>query len=286
MRHFYNSGRDAPTMPEVRVSTAPSIRRFGTLVSLCDMLLSTFFCKVRSSNKRDMPIYFIICNVTPAKYGKSTASKVVPVVKERAFYFSFCICATGSQFTQVAKSAILKTAKLGERMSFDPTMIPSQQGELIFVGNILLKGAINTHCGHYLRYLCKEVLPKDTPAFDIKVRHNDPAVGNSVKILAIRCGKASSTKVAEILSTALSSSAWIHCRMAMSHTNMHDMPNVGGSSEQLKLTCVSEFTRVHAIWNGFFQVDWYLLHVYMYPISAPLFFVAEWSRPRRAETRF
>ena len=141
-------------------------------------------------------------DIDPKQLAKYLSIRIVPVVKERAFYFSFRICATGSQFTQVAKSAIMKTAKSGERMSFDPTLIPPQQGELMFVGDILLKDASNTHRGHYLRYLRTEVLPADTPAFDIKVRHKDP-VGNAVKILAVRCGKASSTKVAEILSTAL-----------------------------------------------------------------------------------
>ena len=136
-------------------------------------------------------------DINPKQLAKYLSIRIVPVVKERAFYFSFRICATGSQFTQVAKSAIMKTAKSGERMSFDPTSIPPQQGELIFVGDILLKDASNTHRGHYLRYLRKEVLPEDTPAFDIKVRHKDP-VGNPVKILAVRCGKATSIKVAEI----------------------------------------------------------------------------------------
>jgi hypothetical protein len=141
-------------------------------------------------------------DIDPTQLAKFLSIRIVPVVKELAFYFSFRICATGSQFTQVVKSEIMKTAKMGERMSFDPTSIPPQQGELIFVGDILLKDASNTHRGHYLRYLRKEVLPEDTPAFDIKVRHKDP-VGNPVKILAVRCGKATSTKVAEILSTAL-----------------------------------------------------------------------------------
>ena len=141
-------------------------------------------------------------DISPKQLAKYLSIRIVPVVKERAFYFSFRIYATGSQFTQVAKSAIMKTAKSGECMSFDPTLIPPQQDELMFVGDILLKDASNTHRGHYLRYLRTEVLPADTPAFDIKVRHKDP-VGNSVKILAVRCGKASSTKVAEILSTAL-----------------------------------------------------------------------------------
>jgi hypothetical protein len=142
-------------------------------------------------------------DIDPKQLAKYLSIRIVPDVKERAFYFSFRICATGSQFTQVAKSAIMKTAKSGERMSFDPTLIPPLQDELMFVGDILLKDASNTHRGHYLRYLHTEVLPEDTPAFDIKVWHKDP-IGNSVKILVgVRCGKASSTKVAEILSTAL-----------------------------------------------------------------------------------
>ena len=141
-------------------------------------------------------------DIDPNQLAKFLSTRIVPVIKEQAFYFSFRICATGSQFTQVVKSEVMKTAKMGERMSFDPTSIHPQQGELIFVGNILLKDASNTHRGQYLRYLRKEVLPEGTPAFDIKVRHKDP-VGNPVKILAVRCGKANSTKVAEILSSAL-----------------------------------------------------------------------------------
>ena len=87
-----------------------------------------------------------------------------PVVKVQAFYFSLrMVGATGSQFTQVIKPEIMKTAKLGERMSFGPTSIPPQQDKLIFVGVILLKDASNTHHGHHLQYLRKEVLPDDTP---------------------------------------------------------------------------------------------------------------------------
>jgi hypothetical protein len=141
-------------------------------------------------------------DLDPKHLAKYLSIRISPVVKEGAFYFSFRISATGSQFTQVVKSDIMKTAKMGERMIFDPTMIPPQQGELMFVGDILLKDATNTHRGQYLRYLRKEVLPENTPVFDIKIRHKDP-VGNPVKILTVRCGKASSTTVAEILSTAL-----------------------------------------------------------------------------------
>ena len=105
---------------------------------------------------------------------KYLSIRIVPVVKERAFYFSFRIFATGSQFTQVVKSDIMEMAKLGERMSLDPTLIPPQQGELIFVGNILLKDAMNTHRGHYLRYLQKKYSPKipqpSISKFPIKIR--------------------------------------------------------------------------------------------------------------------
>ena len=59
-----------------------------------------------------------------------------------------------------------------------------------------------THRGHYLQHLRKNVLPPDAPLFDLKIRHNDP-VGNKVPIISVRCGKAVSTRVAELLCTAL-----------------------------------------------------------------------------------
>ena len=189
-------GRWAPNdFHELRASKEKMFSRLAPILS-CFNTQYTWMLEWQTDQMEDS------ADIDPKQLAKYLSIRIVPVVKERAFYFSFRICATGSQFTQVAKSAIMKTAKSGERMSFDPTLIPPQQGELMFVGDILLKDASNTHRGHYLRYLRKEVLPEDTPAFDIKVRHKDP-VGNSVKILAVRCGKASSTKVAEILSTAL-----------------------------------------------------------------------------------
>ena len=59
-----------------------------------------------------------------------------------------------------------------------------------------------THRAQYLQYLRAEVLPPDTPAFDLKIRHKDPS-GAKTQILTVRCGKQVATKVAQILSTAL-----------------------------------------------------------------------------------
>ena len=127
---------------------------------------------------------------------------MLPVTKEKCFYYSFRPCASGTQFTQVLQTEVVQTAKEGENMSFDPTSIPTQHGKLMFIGNILLKDAAVTHRGNYLQYLRKEVLPADTPVFDIKIRHKDP-VGNKVQRLTVCFGKSVSTKVAEALSLAL-----------------------------------------------------------------------------------
>ena len=180
---------------ELRASSEKMFSRLAPILS-CFNTKYTWMIEWQTDQMEDL------VDIDPTQLAKYLSIRIVPVVKERAFYLSFRICATGSQFTQVVKSDIMETAKSGEQMSFDPTLIPPQQGKLIFVGDILLKDATNTHRGNYLRYLRKEVLPTDTPAFDIKVRHKDP-VGNSVKILAVRCSKVTSTKVAEILSTAL-----------------------------------------------------------------------------------
>lgn len=96
----------------------------------------------------------------------------------------------------------MATAKRGENLTFDPSSISPSQGELTYIGDILLKDASITQRRQYLKYLRKEVLPPDTPDFDIKLRHSNPT-GSRITILTVRCGKAMSTKVAEILSTAL-----------------------------------------------------------------------------------
>jgi hypothetical protein len=140
--------------------------------------------------------------IAPAQLSKYLSIRVVPVAKEQCFYFSFRINATGAQFSQVMKSKVLAIAKRGENMTFDPSAVPASQGELTYVGDILLKDASVTHRGQYLKYLRHEVLPSDAPVFDIKLRHSNPT-GSRITILTVRCGKSMSTKLAEHLSTAL-----------------------------------------------------------------------------------
>ena len=110
---------------------------------------------------------------------------------------------TEAQFTQV--STIVATARKGENLTFDPSNVPPEQEQLLFIGDILLKDSAVTHCGRYSEYLRSEVLPPDTPAFDLKRRFRD-AIGNHTSILTVRCGKAVSTQLAEAISTALDGS--------------------------------------------------------------------------------
>ena len=137
---------------------------------------------------------------------KYLSIRIVPVPKQKCFYFSFRMNGTGAQFIQVMASKIMTAARFGETITFDPSNIPVAHGELTFIGDILLKDAAVTHRERYLQYLRKEVLPPDTPIFDIKRRFRD-AVGNQTSILTIRCGKSVSNKLAEILSNALNGKA-------------------------------------------------------------------------------
>ncbi|KAI2513931.1 hypothetical protein MHU86_315 [Fragilaria crotonensis] len=141
-------------------------------------------------------------DIDPVQLSKYLSIRVVPVAKEQCFYFSFRINASGSQFLQVVKSKVLGIAKRGENLTFDPSSVPASQGELVYIGDILLKDASVTHRGQYLKYLRNEVLQADTPVFDVKLRHSNPT-GSRINILTVRCGKSVSTKLAEILSTAL-----------------------------------------------------------------------------------
>ena len=141
-------------------------------------------------------------DIDPVKLSKFLGIRVASVSKDQCFYFSFRIHGSGSQFAQVTASKVFSIAKRGENLQLDPSSIPPSQGELTFVGDILLKDASVTHRGQYLQYLRQEVLPPDTPVFDIKLRHTNPT-GSNLTILSVRCGKSKSTQMAEILSTAL-----------------------------------------------------------------------------------
>ncbi len=73
---------------------------------------------------------------------------------------------------------------------------------MTYIGDILIKDVLVTHRVRYMNYLRKEILPADTPIFDIKYKRANLS-GTKVNILTVRCGKKQSTKLAEILSTAL-----------------------------------------------------------------------------------
>jgi hypothetical protein len=141
-------------------------------------------------------------DIEPGKLSQYLSIRVVPVSKDQCFYFSFRIHGTGSQLSQTLSSDVFSIAKRGENLHLDPSAIPPSQGELTYVGDILLKDASVTHRGQYLNYLRKEVLPADTPIFDIKFRRSNPT-GSKVNILTVRCGKSTSTKLSEILCKAL-----------------------------------------------------------------------------------
>ncbi len=140
--------------------------------------------------------------ISPTQVDKFLSVRCVASSKQKCFYFSFRIHATGPQFIQVLRSKEFQAIRNGKGISFNPSVIPPTQGEITHVGDILLKDATATHRGKYLKYLRSEVLPKDMPVYDLKIRHKDPS-GRKTQILTVRCGKQVSTEVAQILSTFL-----------------------------------------------------------------------------------
>ena len=113
--------------------------------------------------------------LAPAQLSKFLSIRTVASAKQQCFYFSFQINASGSQFIQVVKSKAFQLLKKSENISFSPSYISPNHGEIINVGDILLKDATTTHRTQYLQYLRTEVLPPDAPAFDLKIRHKDPS---------------------------------------------------------------------------------------------------------------
>ena len=141
-------------------------------------------------------------DLDPTALSKYLSIRFVPVAKQQCFYFSFRINGSGNNFSQVTTTKVLTAARQGENLTFDPSSIPSTQGELTNVGDILLKDASLTQRANYLQYLRKHVLPEDMPTFDLKRRFKDP-IGNLFPILTVRSGKSVSTRVAELLSIHL-----------------------------------------------------------------------------------
>ena len=93
----------------------------------------------------------------------------------------------GPELKTILKSPALASVKKGESIHFEPTNIPvTHHGDIVHVGDILLKNAKVTHRAHSKSFLSKCKLPDDMPEFDIKLRHEDP-LGVKAPILIIRC---------------------------------------------------------------------------------------------------
>ncbi|KAI2496154.1 hypothetical protein MHU86_18340 [Fragilaria crotonensis] len=117
---------------ELRSSTATMHRRLAPILS-CFNTDHSWMMEWQVDQMDATP------DIDPAQLSKFLSIRVVPVAKEQCFYFSFRICATGAQFSHVMKSKVLAIAKRGENLTFDPSAVPASQGELTYVGDILLK---------------------------------------------------------------------------------------------------------------------------------------------------
>ena len=157
-----------PDFHAIRASTALMYLRLAPILS-CFNTEHTWLLEWQTDQLATCPV------LPPTQLSKFLSIRIVAVAQQQCIYFSFRLCASGSQFIQVAKSKVLKAAKRGENLKLDPSLIPTTQGEITNIGDILLKDATTTHRGNYLRYLRSEVLPSTTPPFDIKLSHKDPS---------------------------------------------------------------------------------------------------------------
>ena len=129
--------------------------------------------------------------------------KIASSYKTKTFTFGFRIhTTTGTKLKTILQSNALASVKKGEALHFKPSTVPVTQGDIVHVGDILLKDATVTHRAHYKSFLSKCKLPADMPEFDIKLRHKDP-LGVKAPILIIQCGTAVATKCAEIFCQTL-----------------------------------------------------------------------------------
>ena len=100
----------------------------------------------------------------------------------------------GPELKTILKSPALASVKKGESIHFEPTNVPVTHGDIVHVGDILLKNAKVTHRAHFKSFLSKCKLPDDMHQFDIKLCHKDP-LGVKAPILIIRCGTTVATKL-------------------------------------------------------------------------------------------
>ena len=140
--------------------------------------------------------------ILPADVSRLLSIKIAPSHKTKTFNFGFRIRTSGAKLKNILQSKALASVKKGEALHFEPSTVPVTQGDIVHVGDILLKDATVTHRAHYKSFLSKCKLPDDMPEFDIKLRHKDP-LGVKAPILIIRCGTTVANKVAEIFCQTL-----------------------------------------------------------------------------------
>ena len=181
---------------ELRYSTTKMHARLAPILS-CLNNDNTWITEWQTDQMPESP------DLDPGKLSQYLSIRVIPVAKDQCFYFSFRVHGSGVHLTNTFMSDIFVVAKRGENLHLDTSTVPSSQGELTYIGDILLKDASVTHRGQYMQYLRKEVLPEDTPLFDLKFRRTNPT-GSKINILTVRCGKSKATQLSEVFSTALS----------------------------------------------------------------------------------
>ena len=131
----------------------------------------------------------------PADVSRFLSIKIASSYKMKTFTFGFHIRTTGTKFLKtILQSKGLTSVKKGESLHFEPITGPVTYGDIVHVGDILLKDAKVTHRAHYKSFLSKCKLPDDMPEFDIKLCHKDP-LGVKAPILIIRCGTTVATKL-------------------------------------------------------------------------------------------
>ena len=93
----------------------------------------------------------------------------------KTFTFGFHIRTTGTKFLKtILQSKGLTSVKKGESLHFEPITGPVTYGDIVHVGDILLKDAKVTHRAHYKSFLSKCKFPEDIPEFNIKLCNKDP----------------------------------------------------------------------------------------------------------------
>jgi hypothetical protein len=130
----------------------------------------------------------------PADVSRFLSIKIASSYKTKTFTFGFRIRTTGTKLKTILQLKALASVKKGESLHFEPSTVPVTHGDIVHVGDILLKDAKVTHRAHYKSFLSKCKLPDDMPEFDIKLCHKDP-LGVKAPILIIRCGTTVATKL-------------------------------------------------------------------------------------------